>query len=287
MKNTFRFSTIFLFSLIQLSLGALAAAHMPPQKPAAHMPPQASPPWKEDYSSSQPSTRAETEAEMEAQAKDLQWLYEKLFSVELRESAPKDVSRTFQVHLLDTYKEFPDPADIRQERLRAFETNAVQSIQGMITYVSLFQKKYHYDISRAEDGTLVINVKIHLKNPTPEDTIAFAEKVAGAETIWNTHEIPTDFAYKFKFEIVKTAAEAPFSVQIVDSTRGPYDTFWGRDWTPSVIAHEIGHMMGLADEYQPFGKAYGCYIPSLMCSTSKGAPMPHHYYFFLRRLVAR
>jgi hypothetical protein len=235
--------------------------------------------WKEDYAPPPGVPPIEHEGETAARAQDLKWLFEKLFPVEVRSAEPVEVQRSFEVHLLDTYQEFPDPGNLRFEKLRP-----LKPIQGKITYVSIVQKLYAYDVFQGEDGAVVINVKIHLQNPSPEDVIAFTEKVQGAQEMWNSHALKTDFAYRFQFEVVKTAAEAPFSVKIVNSTRGPYDTFWGRDWTPSVIAHEIGHMMGLADEYLPFGKAYGCHMPSLMCSTS-GAPMLHDYYFLLRRLV--
>jgi hypothetical protein len=227
-----------------------------------------------------PSAGQEESALTKARDEKLRWLYEKLFSLDIRSAQPTEVWRSFRVHLEDTSQEFPDPSVIQQAQLMP-----LKPVRGMITYIGMFQKKYVYDVFLGPDGAVVLKVKVHLKNPTPEDMVAFTQKVKSAEEIWNQYRIPADFVYRFEFEVVKTAEEAPFSVTIKDSTRGPYDQFWSRDWTESTVAHEIGHMMGLGDEYQPVGKAFGCYMSSLMCSSGKGHPSFHHYYFILRRLI--
>jgi hypothetical protein len=231
-------------------------------------------PWREHYGDYPPRTPAD-----KGDDERYRWLYEKLFSADLRNSAPVEVFRSFRVHLKDSDPAFPDPSVLCQQNLLP-----PGPIRGKMTYVNVFPKKYAYDVEAGEDG-LTLRVKIHFRNPTPEDISEFTTKVHAAAGIWNTYRPALDFPYKFRFEVVDAAGGAPFSVAIVNSTRGPYDTVWGRDWTTNTIAHEIGHMMGLGDEYQPVGKAYGCYMPSLMCDAQEGAPMPHHYYFVLRRLM--
>jgi M6 family metalloprotease-like protein len=106
-----------------------------------------------------------------------------------------------------------------------------------------------------------------------------------ASLIWNQSAVVFDFPYSFLFEVVRDRSQAHFSVQVKDETRGPYDANWARDWNGKVIAHEVGHMLGLGDEYQTVSGQSDCYEPSLMCGVWSGSPMPHHYYFILRRLL--
>lgn len=207
------------------------------------------------------------------------WLYERLFTEQVRAELPAETFKSFQVHLQDSYNFFPDPSLIAAKNL-----TSARPIEGTITYAGIVKKKYSFELIQDPDA-LVFNVRIHLQNPTPQDVIDFADKVQQAENIWNESRVSTDFNYKFKFDIVTDRSQAQYSVKIMDSTRGPYDQFWGRDWIGNTLAHEIGHMMGLGDEYQTLSGKFDCYMPSIMCTAWTGHMMPHHYYFILRRLV--
>jgi hypothetical protein len=92
--------------------------------------------------------------------------------------------------------------------------------------------------------------------------------------------------------------------------RTPFDVTWGAEWSWHLLAHEIGHMMGLDDEYGQIDKTLGhaigaddawdkdpvvkvrwfaCDPHSLMCD-SKGeqsTPQRYHYYVILRRRYCR
>lgn len=208
------------------------------------------------------------------------WLYEILFSPADRAAYPAESFKSFYVHLEDSYKVFPHPDEIRAQNLRL-----VERIEGLMIYVKVVQKRYVYDVLRAADGTLVMNVRIHLKDPVGDDVQNFRTKIAEAEAIWNRARVPMDFKYAFKFDLVESEADAHYSVNVFDNTRGPYDRNWGRNWSATTIAHEAGHMLGLGDEYQTLSSKIDCLRSSLMCVSSSGALQPHHYYFVLRRLI--
>jgi hypothetical protein len=215
----------------------------------------------------------------QANAEKYRWLFESLFQAKDRTELPAETFKSFEVHLKDTYQSFPAPSEIA-----AINLKPGSHIEGGITYVSIVKKKYSYDVLQTPES-LVFNVRIYLKNATAEDRVEFSKKVQVAEDMWNENRIETDFNYRFKFDIVSDPSQARYSVFILNTTRGPYDVFWGRDWTGHTLAHEIGHMMGLGDEYETLSGKFDCFKPSLMCTAWTGSLMPHHYYFILRRLV--
>lgn len=212
-------------------------------------------------------------------AEEYRWLYELLMKPEDRAQKPNESFKSFWVHLNDSDSYFPNPDLIKAENIRPLE-----HYTGTMRYV-VIKKHYNYDVVLNHDGSLMFNVRILLKDPQGSDLESFREKVQAAEDIWNSHRAPMDFKYFFKFEVVEDPQMALYSVNVLDSTRGPYDVNWGRDWNNQTVAHEIGHMMGLGDEYQTFTSISDCLDESLMCSSWTGAPMPHHYYFILRRLL--
>lgn len=230
--------------------------------------------WREDYGTP-PGPVIEDHRDTE-----YIWLYKKIIPEYIRKQHPSEAFKTFRVHLKDSYRIFPDPEKLKSENLKL-----IRQVRGSITYVGFFPKRYTYDILTDRNGVRVINVRVHLQDATAQDWNSFSDKMKMASEIWNQSAPQKNFKYRFQFEIVKQAANAHFSVSVQDSTRGPYDTYWSRDWTPKAIAHEVGHMMGLGDEYQTLTGKFDCYRPSLMCSAWNGNPMEHHYYFILRRLV--
>ncbi len=224
---------------------------------------------------------ASVTGDLDAQADEShRWLYEKLFTEPVRNQFPDESFKSFRVHLKDSDTRFPDPAEIVSLALKP-----KPQIKGTITYVGIAKKKYLYDVFVDPTGTLVMQVRVHFKNPDGTDLVDFENKLKAAALIWNQYQVPMDFAYRFEFLRADSAANAHFSVNVLDTTRGPYDQNWARNWTAIAIAHEVGHMMGLGDEYQTLSGKTDCYRPSLMCESWTGAPMPHQYYFILRRLL--
>lgn len=213
-------------------------------------------------------------------AEEHRWLYEILFTPEDRTAQPAESFKSFYPHFMDSYQKYPHPDKLIKENL-IFQDKII----GTMVYAVVVKKTYNYDILKAEDGTWVINVRVHLKDPAGDDLKNFEEKIKGAEKIWNDARLPFDFKYAFKFDVVENEADSLYSVNVLDSTRGPYDRQWGRDWSSTTIAHELGHMMGLADEYQTVSGKVDCLRSSLMCVSSSGKIQPHHFYFILRRFV--
>ena len=159
----------------------------------------------------------------------------------------------------------------------------IQRVEGKITYAGFFPKKYQYDVSFSP--IIEHSVRIYLIDATPQDMIDFKQKLKVAEEQWNQDRIEMDFDYAFSFAITTNQDDAHYSVKILDSTRGPYDRNWGRNWTAVTIAHELGHMLGLGDEYDTISGKTDCLTTSLMCASWSGNLMYHNYYFILRRLV--
>lgn len=208
------------------------------------------------------------------------WLYEVLFNNADRIAQPNETHKSFYVHMLDSEQSFPHPEQIEKKNLKLIE-----KVQGLITYVNVIKKKYAYEILSTSEGVYILRVKVHFKDPNNNDMNQFREKFKTAENLWNSERVLTDFDYRFKFEVAEIESEADFSVNVVDSTRGPYDRIWGRNWSANTIAHELGHMLGLGDEYQTLSGQIDCFKSSLMCDSRSGKAMPHHYYFILRRLI--
>ncbi|AZZ35570.1 hypothetical protein CIK05_01725 [Bdellovibrio sp. qaytius] len=209
------------------------------------------------------------------------WLYELIIPEQDRTVQADKAFKSFNVHLKDTYENYPTPISLSRNNF-----NLKNSIQGKITYVEFFPKKYNYDVIYSTDSSKVtIRVKVNFINPTGQDLENFKKKFAEAEEIWNSHQIPLDFKYHFQFQVVNSVKEAHFSVLVLEDTRGPYDTSWNRNWKSTSIAHELGHMMGLGDEYETISSESYCLPQSLMCESNSASPMYHHYYFILRRLM--
>lgn len=218
----------------------------------------------------------------QAQALDQAKLFTEVMSFSDILRLPKESKKSFEVHLLDSFEHFPSFSEIKNKNIEPF--NEIKKVRGFLKYVKNFPMPYAYDVTN-QGQIYTHEVKIYFIGATQQDKAHFTQRLSEAEKIWNSQKIKTDFNYNFKFTLTENMRDAHYRVFVMNSTRGPYNVSWARDWNDIVVAHELGHMMGIADEYETLTSEQYCLPHSLMCASHSGLIMKHHYYFILRRLM--
>jgi hypothetical protein len=139
----------------------------------------------------------------------------------------------------------------------------IHEITGKRVFYGVAVKKYNYRIIQdPKSNTLTVNVKMHFypsktylkraalgkKDYYDEATLMkiVKENVSETQLIWN-RQAPK--GVKFKFDMVDTAAEADYSIKLKSIFGALYDKFIVAPAYASILSHEVGHMMGLDDEY--------------------------------------
>ena len=186
------------------------------------------------------------------------------------------------MHLKDSRKFFPHPQELITNKI---STQLPYKATGKITYVGFYKARYAYDLFLDQDK-LTLEVRVHFRPEEESQWGVITEKIRQAEEIWNASKYEFDFNYQFRFVAERDRSKAHFSVNLKKgSTRGPYFQNWTTRWSANTVAHELGHMMGLGDEYRTLSGKMDCLKTSLMCSSSKGHITFQHHYHVLRRAL--
>jgi hypothetical protein len=186
-------------------------------------------------------------------------------------------------------------------------------IEGTLAYMGLVALPYRYELDSDSQGHAVVRVRIHYTGSLaddPENLRHMARKLERAAEIWTQNAPAAEFdgpPITFVFALTSASEQAHFSVKLAaDCPRAPYLVAHGLECSPHFLAHELGHMLGLDDEYHQIRKTTGhvlgsewwwarnarlrtstfrCDTSSLMCSSKFDASIPrsYDYYLILRR----
>ena len=183
----------------------------------------------------------------------------------------------------------PSPSDTFLRRLYGRGQRAPVPVYVLGVHRSVWIT-YRYGVDINANGDLRVYVYVHFRGSLAETALERASiemRFAEAERIWErSSPLP---GLKFRFLIAEEPERAHFSVDYRRGWgRGPYNFAWYSEWDSATVAHELGHMMGLHDEYSEFGDEHfrgHCDYASLMCSNAPGSePRRYHYYTILRRV---
>ncbi len=166
-------------------------------------------------------------------------------------------------------------------------------IQGKIKYMGMVPQPYSYELS--PDG--LVEVRIAFKGELGQDEKALEitrQKLAFANEIWTKHSPGKKL--KFNFQMVGPDEDPHFTVKLQTKVKGTkYNSVWGVDDNKFIVAHEVGHMVGLDDEYSVVRTMVWqiknevdtrmCNLRSLMCDYYSASAIlyPYVYYQIQRR----
>lgn len=183
------------------------------------------------------------------------------------------------------------------ETISSLSVPSKRLIQGKVKYMGLFSEPYKYEVSQDADGKILIEVRIHFTKLglEAESLKITKEKLAYASELWSSQS--PEKMIKFSFTAVSAEENPHFTVKLAAKTPGTkFNSIWGITNSKNIVAHEVGHMLGLDDEYSVVRTLVWeiknevdtrmCNLRSIMCDPYESRPTiyPYVYYVILRRL---
>ncbi len=186
-------------------------------------------------------------------------------------------------HFRDRNSIYPDPSQLKFISTLPDD----QYLSGVTSsFGKLIPWRYRYEVRKNSSNEVLIVSRIHFKGATQAQFDALSSGLKFAASVWNDNAPRSFVSFPFRFVFLATKDEkiADYSVKLVAGTNGPFFSRWDPEWDYATIAHEMGHVMGLSDEYSEVMRNNNrCDHASIMCGHS-GSPQIYHYYHILRRL---
>ena len=126
-------------------------------------------------------------------------------------------------------------------------------IRGKQKYYGLIKMKYNYELEINKENLVVIRIRVKFNDSklNNDEKNTFQRYLLEAQTLWN-NSLP----HGFKFELVQVSdpySKTHYRVKLWKNiVTGLYNKFWFYSLGGESFAHEIGHMLGLNEEYNVF-----------------------------------
>ncbi len=160
-------------------------------------------------------------------------------------------------------------------------------VKGSLRYMGMISQSYNYDVSPTG-----IEVRIAFQGELGSDPKALEQtkaKLAYASAVW-TRNSPEGKIF-FEFKLVTPDENPHFMPKLSKKNNGTkFNTNWDINDTKEIVAHEVGHMVGLDDEYSVVRSVVWqvknevdtrmCNLRSLMCDYYSPNPKLYSYVYY-------
>lgn len=189
------------------------------------------------------------------------------------------------------------------DALAKFRVSRRHEITGTVSYMNAIPLKYAYDAWWSEKlKKNIVEVRIRFRGiltRNAEQMARYRGILEQASQAWNDSLKSKNFS--FVFRMVEADEKPHFTVGLSgNKVRGLYLSQWSIHSDVDMIAHEVGHMLGLDDEYDQMRLSLDigetnslpqkrCNPSSRLCSSAlaDAKPQPQHLYLVLRRLACQ
>jgi len=206
---------------------------------------------------------------------------------------PATCQRIVRRHLIRDLKGCQIDPDRVEELPQLMQHHNLDSVRvhGRSAFLGFVPAPYSYTGKISKDGTVIIKANVYFTNHKRVDQAtkdSMQVKLDQAADKWSRNN-PYNFPVRFVFKLTEKRKDSDVRARLKQNgyTRGPYFSTWTTSWGANTIAHEMGHVMGLDDEYSntPFRSMTYCDRSSIMCTS--GTPYTYHYYLILKRLLCK